>query len=80
MDRFESYKQECVNRLVQAGFPATITPDQALEILQPSDAPENYYCDGEISQAQAFSSWKQRLRNAGLTESLIRKAVKYIFG
>jgi len=80
MSSYEQYKKESRQRLIKAGFPDTITGDQALLVLEPSDAPENFYCDGEINRTQALANWKRNLRNAGLTEALIRKANKYIFG
>jgi hypothetical protein len=80
MNRYEQYKEESRQRLIQAGFPESITGDQALMILEPSDAPENFYCDGEINHTQALARWKRNLRNSGLTETLVRKAHKYIFG
>jgi hypothetical protein len=79
-ERMKAYQEECRQELIGVGFPESITGEQAELILQPSHGPENFYCDGEITHKQALASWKRGLRNLGLTEALIRKAEKHIFG
>jgi hypothetical protein len=75
---YEKYRN---NELVMAGFiPEDLTDNQKNMILEPSEAPENYMCDGEITQKQAFSYWKQKLKKSGLTPAQVKKAVKHNFG
>jgi len=74
------YNKYIKETLENAGFnPEELTEGQQHLILQPTEAPENFMCDGEISRTQAMQSWKFRMRNSGMTEALIRKAVKLNF-
>ena len=58
-------------KAVKSKIPATkILP------LEPFEAPENYYCDGEITPAEAEKRWVRNLSNEGLSKSQIEKAKK----
>lgn len=64
--------------LKQVGLnPETLTDEQKEIILQPLDAPENYYQDGEIEEAEALEWWKWRLEKTGLSKIQITKAIKF---
>lgn len=70
---YTKYQNE---QLKAGGFdPATLTEEQKGVILMPSEAPENYMCDGEITRAQALTRWKRMLTNAGLSPADKRKAI-----
>ena len=74
---YEKYQED---ELKKAGFNlSTINEEQRSVILQPSEAPESFMCDGEITPQQAFNSWKFRLKNVGLNMSDINKAINYHF-
>lgn len=69
------YEDMCNRELLQAGFNLeTLTEEQKYLILEPSEAPENFMCDGEISVAEAKRYWLKRLKNSGLPLDLINKA------
>ena len=77
----EKYGQECVDELkADKNFPLKVTPKQAVQILEPSHAPENFYCDGEIEHDEALEDWKERLKLVGLNPTHVEWCVKYIFG
>jgi len=78
-ERRNQYGKECQETLKAAGLTG-ITPEQAELIMQPSDAPENFYCDGEISPRQAVAGWKARLVQSGLNAQQIKKAIKIALG
>ena len=68
------------DKLTHAGFnPNELTKEQRDLIVQPSEAPENYHQDGEVTSKQAFSYWKQKLKNSGLSPHQINKAIKLNF-
>ena len=56
--------------------PDELTDDQRNIIMEPMEAPENYYCDGEITPAEADRNWIQRLNNSGLSKLQVYKARK----
>lgn len=77
----EEYRKDVDQALTKAGFDVTkLTERQRDLIVQPNEAPENFYCDGEISSSQARVNWITNMRNAGLTPQEVTKAVKYVFG
>ena len=52
----KKYGQECLDELKKGGFNTDgLTPSQAIIILEPSHAPENFYCDGELNHIMAIS-------------------------
>lgn len=55
-----------------------LTQEQINTILIPSHAPENYMCDGEITQGEARRYWVKQLSDCGLTTQLIAKALKLV--
>lgn len=57
-----------------------LSPEQRELILQPSDAPENFHCDGEITPTQALANWKRRLKDAGFTPLEIHKIKLKVIG
>jgi len=64
--------------LQKGGFdPTKLTKDQKDLILEPSDAPENFMCDGEITLKQATTYWIKRMYDAGLTAEQIKLAIQY---
>jgi hypothetical protein len=65
------------DRFKKVGLDITKLTENQIDIInQPSEAPENFYCDGEISGSQANSRWLQQLVNSGLNKSDIAKARK----
>ncbi len=77
----KKYGQECLDELKAGGFKTEgLTPEQAVLILEPSHAPENFYCDGEITHTQAMENWKNKMMRAGMTPLQRVKAQQYIFG
>lgn len=79
-ERQKKYGQECVQELKDNGFRAEVTPEQAILILEPSHAPENFHQDGEVTPTQAMEIWLDRLRKAGLSALQRVMAKEYIFG
>jgi hypothetical protein len=71
----DKYYQERTKTLAQHGIYG-LTKEQEDIIYEPSEAPENYYCDGEISPEEAEKRWVRNLSNAGLSKSQIEKAKK----
>ena len=66
--------------LLKAGLdPSELTEGQIHTIVQPSEAPENYHMDGEITPNQAFTYWKQALKRNGLNRAQVRKAIRMNF-
>lgn len=73
---YEKYRKDSITAL---GFdPEKLTEGQKEILLQPDEAPENYMCDGEVSQSQAKTMWTNRMRREGFTEAEIKKAKKKI--
>jgi hypothetical protein len=72
---YEKYQDE---QLESGGFDLSkLSAYQKSVILQPSEAPENYYCDGEITPQQAFNAWNFRLRQCGLTLEQQTRAINF---
>lgn len=77
----DTYEQRRKAELERVGFAIdTLTPVQIDLILEPSEGPENFYCDGMLSFKQALPHWKQKLQRNGLSPSQIQLAVKMNFG
>lgn len=77
-EKHDRYVREA---LTNAGFNVdSLTEEQKDLIMQPEDAPENFYCDGEISPRQAVAYWKQKLNNSGLSKEDVARAVKMQLG
>ena len=75
--RINSYEKDRNEQLTKAGFDVSaLTDEQKNVILEPSEAPENYYMDGEINARDAQKYWLLRLALSGLTTDQIRKAKK----
>jgi hypothetical protein len=75
------YEKYTDNELTKAGFNTDeLTQEQKNVITEPTEAPENYYCDGEITGKQAYRFWNQRLTRCGLTASQKKLAITYNFG
>lgn len=73
------YYRETRKALAKAGFDVEkLTYLQIDIIMEPSEAPENFYHDGEINEKTAISLWKSRLKEVGLSSSEIRLAVKTV--
>jgi len=76
----QKWMKECKEQLDKdPKFPLTVTPEQAIIILEPSEAPENFYCDGELSHAQALANWQRKLKNSGLNPTYVKVVTNYIF-
>jgi predicted ATP-dependent Lon-type protease len=74
MKRF-NYEKYVNDQLITYGIsPAELTEEQKYLILEPMEAPENYYCDGEITPRQAYTRWYNRLIDSGLPMDLVHKA------
>lgn len=74
---YEDYKNQ---KLAAAGFDVVKLSDKQKDlILEPSESPETYYQDGEISPKQAFVVWKKNLKGHGLSDSDIQKATAMHF-
>lgn len=71
---YEKYQKE---QIVALGFdPSKLTEDQKYILLEPVEAPENYFCDGEISPAQAKQRWTRKMKEAGFKEIEIMNVKK----
>jgi hypothetical protein len=67
-------------KLRTAGFNVeALTQDQKDLIMQPDEAPENFYMDNEITPRQAFAFWKMKLHDSGLSPKDVQRAVKIHF-
>ena len=60
--------------------PEAFTKEQRQLILEPSWAPENYYCDGEITAEEADRSYRRRLRASGLSEGQTLLIISRVLG
>jgi len=77
----DKYGKECQAELkADKNFPLAVTPEQAVLILEPDHAPENFYCDGEISTEEALSNWQDRLKRSGFNPMYVKIITKYVFG
>lgn len=75
---YEKYQRE---QIIGLGFdPDKLSDEQKDVMLEPSEAPENYACDGEITPAQALRRWKGKLADSGFTPSEVRILTKKIIG
>lgn len=75
-----TWKNYFKHDLINNGFNwEKLTEDQASLILEPMEGPENFYCDGEIKLNVALPRWVQKLRNSGLSEADVKRAVKMNF-
>lgn len=75
------YGQECLDELKERGLTVDgLTPNQAIQILEPIHAPENFYCDGEVPHSIALLNWRNALKSSGLTPLQIHNAERLIFG
>ena len=79
-DHFDkAYGQECVDRLkADKTFPLVVTPKQAVIILEPSDAPENFYCDGEVTHDEAVKDFREKLGLVGFNRNNVNLIMKYL--
>ena len=69
---FQKYADEQIKAL---GFdPKKLTEAQRNILLQPSDAPENYHHDGEVTPQVASKIWQQKMIDAGFTRAEVLKA------
>jgi len=76
----DKYELGVNQNLIYHGFDVlNLTPQQRNLIMQPSEGPENYMMDGEISAKQAFTMWKRKLEKSGLSASDIKKAINLNF-
>lgn len=68
-----------IHQLKLGGFANAelMTDEQRDLIAEPSDAPENFYHDGEVTTRQAVDIWTTKMKKAGLTNTQIAKAYKF---
>lgn len=67
--------------LSKAGFDLSkLTQAQKDIIMEPNEAPENFYQDGEVDHKEAARGWVRRMRDAGMGHDDIKRAAKFIFG
>lgn len=72
-NKYGDYKNQ---KLSDNGFDVMkLSEEQKDLILQPSEAPEVYYQDGEITPKQASIVWKKSLKEYGLSDSDIQRAI-----
>jgi hypothetical protein len=57
--------------------PKTLTKEQKEIILEPLDAPENYWQDGELNATEAHQWWCEQMKRTGLSREQISKAIKF---
>lgn len=75
----EAYGKECVAELkADKTFPLAVTPKQAVIILEPSHAPENFYCDGEVTHEEATEDFKEKLKLVGFNPTYVDLIIKYL--
>ena len=68
-----------IDELTRLGFDHTkFTAEQIRHLLKPSFAPEDYYCDGEITPQQADKAWIMGLIRLGIRGNDFDKALKII--
>jgi len=68
MNHEKEYKDYKDSQIKSIGLdPKKLTQDQIDIILEPIEAPENYMCDGEITQHEAKRRWEGKLKQAGFT-------------
>jgi hypothetical protein len=68
------YEKYTNDKLKAIGLnPDELTQAQKDIILQPSEAPENYYHDGEVTAGQAKRIWRDNLKKSGLSALQIFK-------
>ena len=80
-DYMEEFRQRQQKSLADAGFEVNKLTQTQLDLInEPSEAPENYHCDGEVSPQQAFNHWLEKLTRAGLNHTQVKLAVKLNFG
>ena len=73
----DDYENDMNTKLTKAGFDISkLTQPQRNLILQPSEAPENYMQDGELSVADAKINWVENMKKAGISAADIAKAKK----
>jgi hypothetical protein len=79
-DNFDkAYGDECVATLkADKTFPLVVTPKQAVIIMEPIEAMENFYCDGEIGHDEAVADFKDRLKMVGFNPTHIGWIVDYL--
>lgn len=75
----DEYGEECIMECREMGMDH-LTGEQAKTILIPSHGPENYYCDGELTKAEALENWKAKLKRLNLYSHQIDEAVSIMIG
>lgn len=80
-DYFEEHRKAQREALAKAGFEVDKLTQAQLDVInEPSEAPENYHQDGEVTPQQAFTHWLGKLGRAGLNHTQVKQAVKLNFG
>jgi len=75
-----SWKDHFKDELINNGFNwEKLTEEQAYLIFEPIEAPENFYCDGEIKLNVALPHWISKLRKSGLSDADVKRTIKMNF-
>ena len=77
-DYFKEHQDNIRKQLLELGL-TNLSEEQYFLINEPSESPESYSCDGEISSGQAYSNWLQKLAKSGLDKEKIKSAIKFNF-
>ena len=77
-DYAKEYQEALHRELVSAGLDG-LTEEQENLVLEPREAPENFFCDGEVSPMSAKKYWKKRLEMSGMTPRQMKTAYYFIF-
>lgn len=75
-----SWKETFKHELLSSAFNLDkLTENQAYLIMMPTEAPENFYCDGEIKPPIAVAIWIRKMKESGLSKDDINRAIKMNF-
>ena len=58
---------------------SNLTEEQMSLVLQPSDAPKDFYCNGELNKDKALNKWAKAMRVLGLSKNEMMLAFKFNF-
>lgn len=73
---YDEYVNEKIRKM---GFnPNKLNEDQKYVLLEPSEAPENYYQDGEVTPDQAKQHWRKHMKKQGFSSKEIANAEKHL--
>lgn len=74
------YKLGLRSMLRNADFDVSKLSDEQIDmILQPTEAPENFHQDGEVSLKVAANMWIKNLQRLKIPVDVINQAIRYNF-